>query len=179
MKVDKSKLIVKKLGLNELDAFVDFVIYAKSKMKHPEWIGEISKSSFLKMMNNDASIYVWTSMKDINKELTNVDQFVACGIIMPAKQTEPRRLMQTDLKYKEVVILGQEIVHPNSVGSGLQMEVIEYLEVIAKNQGYRYALGTIDLENIFALRNMLKKDYNIATKIDVKGEKKLVLRKEL
>ena len=176
MKIDTSKLIVKKLSLNEIDAFVEFATFVKAKMKHPEWIGDVSKAFFVKSINNNASIYVWTFMENINKELTKGDQFIASGIMSPAKRTEPSRLGQADLKYKEVIILGPEMVNPEYIGNGLQMDVIDYLEIIAKGQGYKYALGIVDLDNVYALRNLLKKDFEIASKININDETRLIVR---
>ena len=177
--IDKSKLIIKKLSLNELDAYIEFVAFVKENMEHPEWLGEFSKSDYVKMINNDAVIYVWTTMENINKELSEIDQFVACGMLIPAKPTDLKKFLQTDLKYKEVVDFGPEMVHPKYIGNGIQKDVIEYLEMIAKGLGYKHFIGTVDPENIYSMRNLLKMNFEIAAKVELKRGTRLVMRKDV
>lgn len=176
---DKSKLIIKKLDLDELDAYLEFVSFVKENMEHPEWLGDFSKSDYVKMINNNAVIYVWTTMDNINKELEEIDQFVACGMLIPAKRTDMVKFMQTDLNYKEVIDFGPEIVHPKYVGNGIQRDVLEYLEIIAKGLGYKHFIGTVDPDNIYSIRNLLKMDWGIVNKVELSRGTRLVLRKDV
>ncbi|MBR6253054.1 MAG: hypothetical protein IKR04_04355 [Clostridia bacterium] len=179
MKIDKSKLFVRKLKEDELSTYMKFVRHVKKNMEHPEWLGEFVKRDYIRMFNNGAAIYIWTNFENMNKKFTSIDQFVACGMLIPARKKDLTKFMQDDLEYKEVVDFGPEMVHPDYIGNGLQMDVLEYLERIAVGQGYKHCLGTVDPENVYSLRNLLKKNFEISTKVELKRGPRLVLRKDL
>lgn len=177
MEINKSQLIVRKLHLEELDAYMDFINYVKAHMEHPEWLGEFSKEEYAKMLNSNSIIYVWTFSENINKPFTDVNQFVACGMIIPARKKDLEKFNQTELKYKEVIDFGPEAVHPDYIGNGLQSDVIQYLEKVAVAQGYKHALGTVAPDNIYSFRNLLKNDFEVVAKVELSRGTRSVLRK--
>ena len=179
MKIDKSKLFVRKLKEEELSVYMKFVRYAKKNMEHPEWLGNFEKRDYIRMINNGAVIYVWTQYENMNQIFSDINQFVACGVLMPTRKIEVARFIQENLDSKEVIKFGPEIVHPDYIGNGLQREVIEYLERVAIGHGYKHCICTINSENIYSLRNLLKNNFEIVTKIEAKRGAKLVLKKDL
>ena len=178
MKIDKSKLFVRRLKVDELDVYMDFVEFAKSKMEHPEWLGEFSKKDYMKMFGCNAEIFVWTFFDNMNKEFTDINQFIACGMLIPAKKTDLEKFKLKELKYSEVIDFGPEIVHPDYIGNGLQMDVIDYLERIAISENYKYGVGTVAPDNIYSVRNLLKKDFEIANRVTLKRGERLVVKKD-
>ena len=163
----------------ELDIYLKFVEFTKGTMNHPEWLGEFTKGEYVKMLLHDASIYVWTFYENMNQIFTDISQFVACGMLIPATKRNLTKFNQKDLDFKEVIDFGPQLVHPDYIGNGLQMDIIDYLELIAKGQGYKYCLSTIDPENVFSLRNFLKKDFEISSRVELKRGTRLVLVKKI
>ena len=178
MVIDKSQLIVRKLDLAELVPYLDFIKFVKAHMEHPEWLGEFTRAEYEWLLRNKSLIYVWTFSDNINKPFDSIDQFVACGMLIPARQKDLNKFLQTDLDYKEVIDFGPEAVHPNYIGNGLQSDVIQYLEKIAAKNGYKHGLGTVDPENIYSIRNLLKNDFKTVTTVQLTRGTRDVLRKD-
>ena len=179
MEINKSQLIVRKLHPEELDAYLEFISYVKAHMEHPEWLGDFSKEDYIKMLNNKSIIYVWTFNENINRPFTEVNQFVACGMIIPARRKDLEKFNQTELKYKEVVDFGPEAVHPDYIGNGLQSDVIQYLEKVSAAQGYKHALGTVDPENVYSFRNLLKNNFEVVARVELSRGTRSVVRKRI
>ena len=179
MLINKSQLIVRELAMEELDTYIEFIKFVKSHMEHPEWLGEFTREDYEWMLNNNSHIYVWTLFENINLVFTDINQFVACGMIIPARQKDLEKFLQTDLSYEEVVDFGPEAVHPDYIGNGLQSDVIKYLEKVSVTKGYKHALGTVDPENVYSIRNLIKNDFEVVTRVELKRGTRDVLRKEI
>ena len=179
MKIDKSQLIIKKLTENELDIYLEYIAYVKVNMEHPEWLGNFSKEDLAFLMNNNTEIYIWTFGENLEKPFTDINQFVGSGIIIPSTQKDLEKFLQIDSNFEEVIDMGPEAVHPDYIGNGLQSDIIIYLENVAKEKGYKYALGTVAPDNIYSIRNLLKNDYEIVARVELKRGTREVLRKKL
>ena len=178
MQIDKSQLIVRELVAEELDAYMEFIKFVKAHMEHPEWLGEFTREEYEWMLSNNSHIYVWTFNENINCSLTCVDQFVACGMIIPARQKDLDKFLQTDLKFEKVADFGPEAVHPRFIGNGLQSDVIKFLESAAVKKGFLHGLGTVDPENIYSIRNLLKNGFEIVARVELSRGTREVLRKD-
>ena len=177
MFIDKSKLIVRELALEELDCYLNFIDYFKEHMEHPEWLGTFTRDEYVWMLSNNSHVYIWTLIDNINQVFTDFNQIIASGMIIPARQKDIDKFLQTDLKYEEVVDFGPEAVTPNYVGNGIQSDVISYLEKTSAQMGYRHALGTVDPENIYSIRNLIKNGFEIVARVELKRGTRDVLRK--
>ena len=178
MFINKSQLIVRQLVLSELDAYLDFISYVKAHMEHPEWLGEFTKEEYISMLNNRSCIYVWSLADNVNKNFTDICQFVACGMLIPARQKDLEKFLQTDMSYEEVADFGPEAVHPDYIGNGLQSDVIQYLEKVAKDRGYKHGLGTVDPENVYSINNLLKNNFKIVDRVQLSRGTRDILRKD-
>ncbi len=178
MTIDKSGLIIRVLDLSELDAYLEFIKYVKAHMEHPEWLGEFTKEDYTWMLNNGSYIYVWSFLENVRSDFTRVDQFVACGMLIPAREKDLKKFLQTDLDYKEVIDFGPQAVHPDYIGNGLQSDVIKFLEKAARNKGYKYALGTVDPDNIYSINNLLKNGFKVVERVELSRGTRDVLRKD-
>ncbi len=177
MNIDKSKLMIRGLELSEIDAYLEYIAYVKAHMEHPEWLGDFSKEDLTWMLNNGSYIYVWTQNENMNKPFENTNQFIASGMLIPARQKDLDKFMQTDLDYKKVADFGPEAVHPDYIGNGLQSDVIQYLEKIASQNGYIHGLSTVDPDNIYSIRNLLKNDFKVVSRVHLSRGTRDVLRK--
>ncbi|MBR3281575.1 MAG: hypothetical protein IKI57_07080 [Clostridia bacterium] len=178
MLIDKSQLIVRELAMEELDPYLEFIKYVKAHMEHPEWLGEFTREDYVWMLNNGSHIYIWTLFENINRVFTDINQFVACGMIIPARQKDLEKFLQTDLKFEEVADFGPEAVHPNYIGNGLQSDVIQFLEKEAVKKGFMHGLGTVDPDNIYSIRNLIQNGFKVVTRVELKRGTRDVLRKD-
>ena len=178
MLIDKSKLIIRPLNFEELDAYLSFKRYVRDNMEHPEWLGVIPKDAYEFMLQNNSEIYVWTFEENKDKKLENIDQFVACGMIIPSRQKDLDKFLQSDLNFEEVVDFGPEMVTPKYVGNGLQCDVIHFLENRAVEKGYKYGIGTVHPDNVFSIRNLIKCDFEDVARVDLSRGTRDVLRKQ-
>ncbi len=178
MKIDKSDLIIRKLDLSELDTYMKFEQYVKDHMEHPEWLGDIPRDAYEKMLQNNSFIYVWTKAENKEIKLSDISQFVASGVLIPARQKDLDRFLQTDLKFEEVADFGPEMVSPEYIGNGLQCDVIRYIEKEAIDLGYKHGLGTVHPDNIYSLNNLIKCDFRDVAHVDLSRGPRDVLRKE-
>ena len=178
MIIDKSQLIVRELVLEELDVYMDFIKFVKEHMEHPEWLGEFTRDDYVWMLSNGSCIYIWSFFDNIQKDFTDINQFVACGMLIPARKKDLKKFKQKDLHYEEVIDFGPEAVHPDYVGNGLQSDVIQFLEKVAKKKGYKHGLGTVDPDNVYSIRNLLKNGFEIVARVELTRGTREVLRKD-
>ena len=66
-----------------------------------------------------------------------------------------------DLDYREVVDYGQQVVSDKYRGNGLQQYMLEELEIISKEKGYKYAVTTVHPDNIYSVNNTLKNNFEL------------------
>ena len=176
MKIDKSKLVIRKLEIGEIDAYLGFIKYVKANMEHPEWLGEFTKEEYISMLGNNSVIYIWTFHENESKMFTDLDQFVACGMLIPSRQKDLDNFLQTDLNFEEVVDFGPEAVHPDYIGNGLQSDVIKFLEKNA-DEKFKHGLATVDPDNVYSMRNLLNNGFENVARVELKRGTRDVLRK--
>ena len=179
MKINKSQLIVRQLRLEELDVYIKYISYVKAHMEHPEWLGDFSKEDLVALLNNNSHIYIWIFKEHNVEVLADIDQIVASGMIIPSRQKDLIKFGQDDLNYIEVVDFGPETVHPSFIGNGLQTDVIKYLEEVAIKLSYKYALGTVDPDNIYSMRNLINNGFKFVNRVELSRGTRDVLKKEL
>ena len=177
MKIDKSLLNIRKLTVAELDVYMEFYQFVKDHMEHPEWLGDFTKEAFNELISTNSCIMVWTFLEP-TESLTKIDDFVAAGMLIPARQKDLEKFLQTDLKAEEVIDFGPEMVHPDYVGNGLQSDVIQHLEGMSKELGYKHALGTVDPDNFYSWRNFLKNGFKEVARVELKRGTRNVYRKK-
>jgi hypothetical protein len=178
MKIDKSLLNIRKLQVSELDVYMEYYQYVKDHMEHPEWLGDFTREAFEKLITTNSVIMVWTFLSP-TQPLTEIDEFIAAGMLIPARQKDLDSFLQTDLNVKDVIDFGPEMVHPDYIGNGLQSDVIQYLEKVSIWMGYKVGLGTVHPDNIYSWRNLLKNGFDEVARVDLKRGLRNVYRKEL
>jgi hypothetical protein len=179
MKIDKNKLIIRKLDISEIDAYVDYIKYVKAHMEHPEWLGEFTKEELNSMLSDNSCIYVWAFDENNNKPFEEINQFIATGMLIPSRQKDLDKFLQSDMKFEDVIDFGPEAVHPDYIGNGLQSDVIQFLEKIGLEKGFKSGLATVDPDNIYSIRNLLKNDFENVARVELKRGTRDVLRKNI
>ena len=133
-----------------LDEYIGFREYIKSRMENPDWLRNITKEELEDMLEENTKVWVYY------KE----DELVCSMLAMPATR-------ETIIKYgfdlipDEVIEYGSMIVNPKYVGNGLQYQMLLELEKYSVKNNYKYVIGTIHPLNTYSIKNILKNGFEL------------------
>lgn len=84
---------------------------------------------------------------------------------------------ELDLDYRDVVDYGPMFVNSRYVGNGLQYQMLCELDNYCKNNGFKFAAGTIYPDNVYSINNLVKDDFKmVGTKEFSRGMRNIYLR---
>ena len=169
MKINVDNIRINYIEPKELDEYLNLVSVVKENMEHPEWLGDFSKEDYINILNNDGYIRIFKYD----------DKMIAAGVLIPSTQKYLEKFLSGQLSCNEVIDYGPQMVHPNYVGNGIQTMIIKDLDYIARQKGYKYALGTVHPENIYSINNLLKNDFIKIGEVQLKRGLRNIYRKEL
>ena len=168
IKVDKSNLervIVKK---EEIPFYNNYIKDIRSRMERPEFLGTFTNEELEQLLDSNSYIYFY---KDNNN-------IASTSMIIPACDKDIKKF-GLDLDYKEVADYGPEAVSDNYRGNGLQGYMLDELDKIANEKGYKYAVSTIHPENIYSINNFEKHGFKLVGLKDFKRGPRNIYYKEL
>lgn len=168
MKINVKKLKCEFLSGEGLDSYLDLVQFVKNGMEQPEWLGEISKENYINILNSGGCIRIFKYN----------DKLIAAGVLMPTTEKDLKKQLSADLDYREVIDYGPQMVHPDYVGNGIQMIIMEDLEAISKVKGFKHALCTVHPDNIFSINNIVKRGFIKIENANFKRGLRSIYRKE-
>ena len=145
IKIDKSKLVRIELDEDSLDDYIGYFNLIKKGMSNPEFLMNISKPYLIEMLRKNSHIYMYIYDGLI----------IASGMIMPCDKNAIK-LSGLNLDYHEVIEYGPQFVHPDYRGNHLQYFMIDDLRYVAKDLGFKYAIGVIDEDNEYSNNNAKK-----------------------
>lgn len=128
-----------------LDDYINERDLIKINMEYPEWLGDFEKEDLEYELKHGAKI--WMFYDD--------DKFVCSMMIIPSTEKVLKKF-DIDYEYTTVIDYGPMFVNPKYVGNGLQLQMLEYEDNYAKNNGYMFSLVTIHPENKYSINNILK-----------------------
>ena len=132
----------------DIDEYYDYFINIKNKMSHPDWLGDLEKDDFIKMIN--AGGKTWTYFDN--------DKFVCSQMYIVGTQ---KGIDHLGLNYKEeeCADCGPMFVAEDYRGNGLQFQMLQKLEEYCKKMNKKYILTTAHPENVYSSNNMIKAGY--------------------
>lgn len=157
-KIDYNKLERFELDEENIDDYLGYFNLIKERMNNPEFMMDLSKEYLLKMIKRGSHIYVYF--------YDNL--MIASGMLLPCDYNAIK-LSGLNKDYHEVVEYGPQFVHPDYRGNHLQYFMIDDLRYIAKNLGFKYAIGVINENNEYS-NNNAKKWGIFLKKIEIDGK---------
>lgn len=157
-KIDFNKLERYELNEDSIDDYLGYFNLIKEEMNNPEFMMDLSKEYLLKMLKRGSHIYVYTYD----------DLIIASGMLLPCDQNAIK-LSGLNKDYHEVVEYGPQFVHPDYRGNNLQFFMIDDLRYVAKELGFKYAIGVINENNEYS-NNTAKKCGIFLKKIKLDGK---------
>ena len=150
----------------DLDKYIEFREKVKENMEYPEWLGDFTKKDLENLLQNKSKIWIYYK-----------DGIPVCSMMLiPATKNT---LKKFDLNYKEqeVINYGPMFVNPHNIGMNLQYQMLQELDKISKEKGYKYAIVTVHPENIYSIRNLEKDNFSyLATKKLNRGPRKIYVK---
>jgi len=147
MKLTNLKCINKNL---DIDKYIKFREMVKRNMEYPKWFGDFSKEDLINMQNDNSMIWIYY-----------LDNEPVCSMMLIPITEKLLNELKIDLDYKEVIDYGPMFVNPKYVGNGLQYQMLKELNNYSLKLGYKYAVGTIHLNNIYSIKNLLKDGFEL------------------
>ncbi|MBQ8131156.1 MAG: GNAT family N-acetyltransferase [Bacilli bacterium] len=135
----------------DLDEYIRFRESVKEHMEHPEWLGDFTKEEIKELLDRNSHLWIY---KDKNIPVCSM-------MLIPARQKDLEKF-EIQKSANEVVDYGPMFVNYDYVGNSLQYQMLQKLDKISKEFGYRYAASTIHPENTYSIRN-LEKDGFVCT----------------
>ena len=145
MKIDKSKVELHALQLEDVDTYIDFIDRVKSTMEHPEWLGDFTKEDICYMLEHGSYGYFFFYEGII----------VGSSLMIPAREKDIQKF-ELDFDYQKTIDYGPEGVLKDAQGNGLQLFILEHMDRISRKKGYLYGVTTVHPDNIYCIRNMEK-----------------------
>lgn len=161
---------IRKIGLDELDKYLEFSRMVKDGMTQEDWFFLDPDEEVREMMERDA-VDIWLA--------EDGDRIAAVFcIVYPGLEAFN---IGYDLGFSEenlsrVVHMDTAAVHPDYRGRGLQKRMMAHAE--GELQG-KILLCTIHPDNLYSLNNALKLGYTIEKKTQRYGSIRYILRKDL
>lgn len=130
----------------DLDKYIEFRESVRSRMEHPEWLGEIPKKGLQEMLDVGGKIWIYY----------DGDVPVCSIMFIPAGEDAKKDLEIEGIDYKLMGDIGPVFVNFDYLGYGLQMQMLKMYDEYLKSIGYRYQMTTVHPDNIYCGRNMEK-----------------------
>ena len=146
--LDKSKLKREVLKKEDIDFYNSYIEDIRSKMERPEFLGTFTHAELESLLDNKSYIYLYKYDKNIT----------CTSMIIPAREKDIKKF-GLNYNYQDVIDYGPEAVSDKYRGNGLQKFMLEDLDRISKELGYKYAVTTIHPDNIYSINNFLKHDF--------------------
>lgn len=138
----------------DLDGYIKFKNSSKENMSNPEWIGDFTKESLQKLIEEGTKIWIYYTQD--NKEP------VCSMMLIPANKRNSLKEFNLDLN---VVDYGPMFVNPKYTGNGLQYQMFLKEDEYSIENGYSYAICTAHPDNIYSINNIIKNGF------ELKGQK--------
>ena len=164
------ELRIRKIGMDELDKYLEFSHKVKDMMAQEDWFFLDPDEEVREMMARDA-VAIWLA--------EDGDRIAAVFcIVYPGLEAFNigYDLGFTEENLSRVVHMDTAAVHPDYRGRGLQNRMMAHAE--GELQG-KILLCTIHPDNCYSLNNVLKLGYNIEKKTRRYGSVRYILRKDL
>lgn len=145
-----SDLTVKESNIN-IDEYIKFREFVKSKMEYPKWLGDFSREDLFFMLNHNSKIWIYY-----------LENEPICSMMLIPSDEKPINDFGLKLDYRKVVDYGPMFVNPKYVGNGLQYQMLKELDNFCINNGYKYAISTVHPDNTYSINNLLKDDFIIS-----------------
>lgn len=130
----------------DLDCYIEFRESVRSKMEHPEWLGEIPKEGLQEMLNEGGKIFVYY-MGDVP---------VCTWMFIPAGEDTKEDLEIEGIDYNLMGDIGPVFVNFDYLGNGLMYQMLLKFDEYVKSIGYKYVMTTVHPDNNFCSNNMVK-----------------------
>ena len=145
MKLEDLKCIDENI---DIEAYIDFREDVKSKMEHPEWLGNFTKEEIEDLLKDGSKIWVYY----------DGDIPVCSMFFIPATEKSVNKF-NIDKDYKLVGDYGPMFVNFDYLGNGFQLQMLKVEDKYCLDNGYKYASSTIHPDNIFSINNFIKDDF--------------------
>ncbi len=132
----------------DIDAYISFREDVKSKMEHPEWLGNFTYEEIDAMLKDNSKIWVYY----------DGDIPVCSMFFIPATEKSCNKF-NIDKDYRKVGDYGPMFVNFDYLGNGFQLQMLKVEDKYAKDNGFNYASSTIHPDNTFSIVNFLKDDF--------------------
>lgn len=151
----------------DIDSYLEFRKYIKENMKKPEWLRDLSKEDLIDLLNRGSKVWIYY-----------MDNTIVCSMMLIPADKKLLRKLGVDYDSQEVADYGSMFVNPKFIGNKLQYQMLNFLDEYCIKQGYKYAVTTIDPNNIYSIRNILNDGfefYNI--KVFTRGVRNVYLKR--
>ena len=130
----------------DLDKYIEFRESVRSRMEHPEWLGEIPKEGLQQMLDIGGKIWIYYE-RDIP----------VCSIMfIPSGEEAKDDLEIEGIDYNLMGDIGPVFVNFDYLGNGLMMQMLEMFDQYLVSIGYKYSMTTVHPDNIYCARNIMK-----------------------
>ena len=147
-KIEKNRIKKEEMSKEKIVFYNNYINDIRSRMDRPDFLGTFTDDDLEYLLDHNSHIYLF-----------NYDNDVVCtSMIIPASEKDIKKF-GLDLDFNEVIDYGPEVVLDSYRGNGLQGYMLEDLDSISKDLGYKYAVATIHPENVFSINNFLKHDF--------------------
>ncbi len=147
MKLDELKCINDNVNLDE---YISFREEVKSRMEHPEWLGNFTKEELVELLDRGSKI--WIYYKD--------DEPICSMMIIPAREKDITKF-GLDIDYQLTFDYGPMFVNFNYLGNKLQLQMLEVEDNYSRVNNKKYAVSTIHPDNIYSINSFLKDDFKL------------------
>lgn len=147
MKINNLKCVDKNI---DLDEYIKYREEVKSKMQHPDWLGDFTKEDLKKLLDNGSKIWMYYYNNN----------FVSSMMMIPSTKEDMQKF-NLNKNYKEVVDYGPMFVNYKYIGNNLQYQMLQELDKYVKGLGYKTAIGTIHPDNIYSINNFNKDNFKL------------------
>lgn len=130
----------------DLDKYIEFRESVRSRMEHPEWLGEISKEELENMLSIGGKIWIYS----------NGDIPICSWMFIPAGEDAKDDLEIDRIDYNLMGDIGPVFVNFDYLGNGLMYQMLLEYDKYLESIGYKYVMTTVHPDNIFSSRNMIK-----------------------
>ncbi|MBE5805474.1 MAG: GNAT family N-acetyltransferase [Clostridiales bacterium] len=144
MKLEELKCIKN----SNIDEYLEFYKYVKSKMEYPEWLGNMEKEDINEILNNKGVLFCYY-----------LNNTIVCSMmyIQPSNKT----LLKHKIKYDEKIVgsCGPIMVNPKYIGNKLQQQMLIELEKYCTSINQKYIFTKVHPDNFYSINNFIKNGY--------------------
>ena len=132
----------------DIDEYYQNFINIKAEMNNPEWLGDLEKDDFIKMIDSGSKIWTY---------FDNSKMVCSCMYIIATQKGINR--LGLDYDEKECADCGPMFVAKAYRGNGLQYQMLQKLNDYCMENQIKYILTTAHPDNIYSSNNMIKAGY--------------------